>query len=271
MSKKRQIKKQDMENEWASFDAEMKHALNHYSVEYPDESQIQRTINTLRPYVPQKKLLLKRQLQLLIFMAVQEFSYINPLFWITNSTLFVIGCILILTGQSNPYLLSMSIAPIPFILGVTEIFKSWQQNMHELELTTKHSLQEIMLSKMVLIGVFNILLNVLTTLVVSLIIPNVWIWKLILYWLTPFTVIAAFTFLIASKFRNGYVAAVASLVIWLSIISGMAISENIKLWLENMQTINCLLLILLSVALLVWQAWLLGKNPVQLTDKHSLK
>lgn len=269
MRQKRCSKLQNTEQEFS--DTDVKEYLNQYSIEYPDEKKITQTIELLRPYVPQKKGLFFYPFQQLARMAIRELSYVHPLFWCANIVLFLSGCGLLLMAGSDPYLIALSMAPVPFILGIIEIFKSFQQNMHELEMTTEHSLQEIILAKLIVVGMFNLLLNLLITLTFPMLLPAVFIWKLILYWLTPFTVIAAFTFWIANRLRNGTITAIIALAIWLGIVSGIANSHAVRLLLEKSQMFYGVPMILLSTALMIRQMFLLYKSPIRLNEKRSAK
>jgi hypothetical protein len=61
-----------------------------------------------------------------------------------------------------------------------------------------------MLSRLVLIGVYNILLNTLFSTVISMIIPKIVLWKILLLWITPFTGVSAVALWLAMKVRGGY-------------------------------------------------------------------
>ncbi|KLI02604.1 hypothetical protein SINU_07280 [Sporolactobacillus inulinus CASD] len=259
---------ENTEMEDKAINLEIKRLLENYSIEYPGEKGIVQTIDTLRPLVPQKKQAAHYHFQLLCRKIIQELVYVHPLFWIVNAGVFIFGCLLISSGGANPYLITMGIAPAPCILGVAELFKSWQNQMHELEMTTKYSLQEMLLAKMVLIGVFNLFLNLLFTATLPMLIPSLFIWKLMLYWLTPFTVVAAFTFYIANRLRNGYAAAAVALAVWLSVVLSVAGSPVIREWLERVQVLYFVLLILISSVFLLRQVFLLVKHPLQFAGKH---
>jgi hypothetical protein len=250
------MKKRSGENEKKNFqqwnEDEWRERLKPYTVEYPDEERINATIDQMRAYVPAPKRR-SRPLHLLLQAAGREWLTVSPIYWGSSLLLFIIGCMAIIGGDLNPYLAAMAMAPVPFIIGMIEVFKSWQAHMNELELTTKYSLQEIVLSKMVFVGSFSLLLNVLATLVLPVFSDGIWLWKLILYWFTPFTVISAVTFLLASRIRNGYITVSVSLVIWAGAAYGITLTELERPWLEQVGVIYYLVLNGLAIALLIRQ------------------
>jgi hypothetical protein len=107
------------------------------------------------------------------------------------------------------------LAPFPILTGLFEVFKSRESGMAELEMSFKYSLQELILSRMFVIGGFNFLINLTFTMCISIFYPEIWLWKLVLYWVTPFTVITAIMLVVVTKFRHIY-AVTAGLLVWIS-------------------------------------------------------
>lgn len=226
---------------------EWRELLSHYTVEYPDESRVETTIDRMQAFVPAKR---KRGRRFYppFQMTGDKWLNISPIYWGASLVLFVLGFLIVIAGEMNAYLTAMAMAPVPFVLGMVEVFKSWQQNMNELEMTTKFSLEQIVLSKMVLVGGFSLFLNVLATLAVPVFSDGIRLWKLVLYWFTPFTLIAAVTFVIAGKVRNGYLTAAISLAIWAGAAYGITVTELAHPWLEQVHVIFYLVLNALAVA-----------------------
>ncbi|PYI57361.1 hypothetical protein [Paenibacillus flagellatus] len=194
-------------------------ALDEYDVEYPDEADMMRTIDALRPYVPAKESLRQSAasspLSSLWKRALHEMAYMSAAFWVPNALLFLIGLAAVFAAELNPYAVMLLLAPIPTVSGLWEVWKSGYKGMAELEMSFKYSLQEIVLAKMIGIGAFNLAMNIVLTCGFTFIVPGVWLWKLILYWITPFAVIAAVSFTAASRFRRGY-AVTAGLSAWVA-------------------------------------------------------
>lgn len=272
MNKKEPEHKDLLDSELEELEREMAPFLREYHVEYPSDPEIEAAIGTVRSsYVPMKKkrsrLLYEKMLSLLQ-RSGREFSQISLFFWISNSLFFLLGLIAILAGPLDPYMTVMFLAPIPLILGLVEILKSRNEGMAELEMTTKHSLQEIMLSKMVIVGSFNLLLNVLVTLILPSFTEGIWLWKLILYWMTPFTVVSAIAFVVASKSRNGYATMGVTMVIWVAISSGIIISQQINLWLESVHVLYYIALNILAVTVLTLQIYRFKRRGVSFEFNH---
>jgi uncharacterized membrane protein YiaA len=201
-------------------------ALDVYDVEYPSESEIATTIDAIRPYVPMKTNQWKTTyagMSSIMKQTLREVLYISPIFWIINGVLLLIGLAAVVLSDKSPYLVLMMLAPLPTLTGVLEVLKSRNAEMAELEMSFKYSLQEIILSKMAVIGVFNLLINIMFTIGISYFDEGIWIWKLILYWVTPFTVITALSFVLVSRYRHIY-AATAGLIVWIGF--GIAISQS---------------------------------------------
>lgn len=240
------------EDELTEKERNLVYLLEEYDVEFPSESQMNGTIDVLRPYVPAKKkrFFLYKKMYSALQSASREFVHISLFFWLSNSLLFMAGLSAVFLKESNPYFSVMFLAPIPFIIGLIEVLKSRNENMAELEATFKHSLQEIILSKMVVVGAFNLFLNIIFTLIVPIFADDIWIWKLILYWLTPFTVMSALTFLIASRLRNSYVMVSVSLTIWAAVSYGIILSELATHWIESIHVLYYIALNVFAIAAL---------------------
>jgi hypothetical protein len=187
--------------------AALERAMGEYSVPFPQEYQIDLTVDTLRQYVPSKRQFHQVYLDRLGFLfdrAVAEVSFISKIYWLASIVLFVTGYIVAVTSYWNFYGPIVILAPIPFVLGMLEVFKGREKGVLEIELTCKISAREIMLSRLVLIGVYNILLNTLFSTVISMIIPKIVLWKILLLWITPFTGVSAVALWLAMKVRGGY-------------------------------------------------------------------
>ncbi|GGH81490.1 hypothetical protein JOD43_001124 [Pullulanibacillus pueri] len=192
--------------------------LDEYDVEYPSEAEIMMTIDRLRPFVPvkvNKRELMFRNMAVLLKRALHEIFYISPLFWVANSLFFLVALAAVFLGEQNPYGMIMILAPIPTLTGLMEALKSRNTGMAELEMSFKYSLQEMILSKMVIIGGFNLLINLVISVSLTVFYHHIWLWKLLLFWITPFTVMTAIAFIIVNRLRHFY-AITASLMIWIS-------------------------------------------------------
>lgn len=244
---------QDAEIELLEF--EMKQILDNYHVEYPSDDEIKATIKVIRNSIPvneKKTDVICKKSFLLLKNSLREFNHISSFFWISNISFFIVGLIMIFLGRSNPYLTVMFLSPIPFVLGLIEVFKSRNLGIAELEMTLKHSFQQIVLSRMVVVGCYNLVLNVSITVILSLFMKEVWIWKLIFYWSTPFTVVSVITLIIESRIRNSYTTASVSIAIWLTFTSCLFLFEQTIEWFENIDVVYFIILNFLALTILIY-------------------
>ena len=192
--------------------------LQDFDVEYPGENEIARTIAAMHPFVPfHKKKTLKESLTPLFLLSAHQLNYMSNFFWLSNLIFYALcfsGMVLL---NINPYMVITIIAPLPIMTGLLEIAKSRNKGMAELEASLKYNLQEIILAKFVVVGVFNIILNLMATIIVSSFLVEVVIWELILCWMTPFTAASAITLILIRKIRNPSLITV-SLVLWIAFV-----------------------------------------------------
>lgn len=197
---------------------EIEKKLNYYFVQYPDEHKIDATIDTLRQYVPDKKkqsTKLVERFWALLKHSGREFSLISKSYWLSSIILFIFGYLITNYGAYNPLFTLVILAPIPFIFGLIEVFKGREQGLLEMEMACKFSAHEIMLSRMLLVGVFNITLNTMLTIGFLPLVETISILEILLVWFTPFTIFAAFALWLSMKFR-GAVFVMTFLSLWVS-------------------------------------------------------
>ncbi|MEI5908330.1 hypothetical protein WAK64_14830 [Bacillus spongiae] len=246
--------------EWAEL-------LDEFDVEYPDEAKMMQTIEAIRPFVPVKKSKWRpayESVSALLRQSLHELLYISPLFWGLNSLFMIMGLLAVFISEENPYTILMILSPIPTLTGLVEIVKSRYMDMEELEMSFKYNLQEIILSKMVVIGGFNLFINVLLTVIISVFDQEIWMWKLILYWITPFTIITTISLLIVYRFRHVY-AITMGLLMW--IMFGGFISQFTE-YIEKIPTIVYLLLTLIASILAIFQVTQIYKRGITYEYNH---
>ncbi len=189
----------------------MRQAMEQYTIEYPSDMQINMTVDTLRQYVPQRKrkaIVFVTKAMFLLNNAMQEVTFIRKTFWILSSVLFAIGYMLTLSQQMNPYIMTLILAPVPIILGIIEIFRSREDGMLEIEQSCKISAGQIMFSRMTVIGMYNIVLNTLFSFAVVPSIDSASLMKMMMCWMTPFTLVSGLSLLIAMKIRESNTASI---------------------------------------------------------------
>ncbi|WP_456274713.1 hypothetical protein [Bacillus sp. AK031] len=255
--------------ELEELERELGFKLDDYDVEYPSEAEMMRTIEAVRPFVPVKENRWKsfaENIMPLLKNAYQEIFYFSPLFWILNTLFLFICTYAVFLADQDPYVTLMLFAPLPTITGLFEILKSRLTGMAELELSFKFNLQEIILSKMIIIGGFNSGINLMAMAALSIFSEDVWAGKLLLYWMTPFTVITAISLLIANRVRHMH-AVTATLLVWL--VSGVFLSsEEVIGKIESVPAGVYLLVITTAIILIILQAGRLYKGGVNYELNH---
>ncbi|BCB04036.1 hypothetical protein [Bacillus sp. KH172YL63] len=243
------IRKNDdtqLELELEELEKELGFKLDDYDVEYPSEAEMMRTIEMIKPYVPEKEDRWKTYTEnILAFMkySFQGIFYFSPLFWIVNSLFLAICSFSVLMADQDPYVTLMLLAPLPTMTGLFEILKSRFTGMEELELSFRFSLQELILSKMLIIGVFNVGINLVAMVILSIFAGDVWAGKMLLYWMTPFTVITGISFLFVNRARHMH-AVTATLVVWLGI--GVFLSNEEVI--DKVESISAAVYVLVIIA-----------------------
>ncbi|QOR67117.1 hypothetical protein IM538_02895 [Cytobacillus suaedae] len=209
---------EDLDEELQELLNKFEYELDDYDVEYPNEAELMKTIDTLRPYVPTKinkwETFVTRT-STIAKQALTEVYYMSPLFWIANVVFIMIALTAVSLTKQNPYTVLFFLAPIPTMTGLIEVLKSRNAGMSELELSFKFNLQEVILSKMVVVGVFNLLINIVITFIMSLVIQDVLVWELMLYWIAPFTVITSIALTIVTRFRKTNTVTIG-LILWIA-------------------------------------------------------
>lgn len=199
-----------------TIDKDLKPELEQYIVQFPDEKEINTTINALRQYVPTKQTRTTQFIQRfmkLINHAKTEVFFMGKAYWLISITLFIIGYFVTMEQALNPIITLIFLAPLPFIIGLLEVFKSREQGLLEIEMACKFSAHEVMLARLLLISLFNLTLNTMLTLAFSPSITGTTLFHVTLLWLTPFTLITAVVLALTLKIR-GNIFPLALIPLW---------------------------------------------------------
>ncbi|OPD38367.1 hypothetical protein AL714_03590 [Clostridium botulinum] len=203
------ISKEEMEQVINTFDD--------YSIEYPTQHEIDQCIENLRIYIPKKKSL-SEEFKKLLNRGQIEISYINKLYWIVSILIFLITFKLSINMSINPYKVVMLISPIPLLLGFIEVFKGKENNMLELELSFKISGKETIISRIIIIGIFNIILNTAMSVFFFKTGLDIQLLKINIFWMVPFVWVNLIAFIIAKNFR-GYYVSLGAISFWILLVS----------------------------------------------------
>lgn len=205
---------------------EIEKELNQYVVKYPDEHKIDVTIDTLRQYVPNKNkqpTKIVEQFWTLMKHTTTEMALISKFYWLVSVILFTLGYLVTVFSDYNPLFTLVILAPVPLILGLIEVFKGREQGLLEMEMACKFSAHQIILSRLLLIGVFNITLNILLTVGFAPLLDSLNILEMLLIWFTPFTIFSAFALWLSMKYRG---TVFVTILAFLWVLFSILVSSN---------------------------------------------
>ncbi|GMQ60291.1 hypothetical protein AN1V17_46910 [Vallitalea sediminicola] len=221
-------------------------------INYPDNTQIDTTINTLKQYMPKRLNDKKSKEKLpLLLKLKKDISQVSPLYWLLSLTIYIIGLLFTLIS-SNPYITISFFSPIPFIIMFFEDIKSREQNVLEMELACKYSPQVIMLNKLITIIFYNLIIMSIITSIIYHVVPDTMFFNLLITWLTPMLIVSNITLYLIKKIRTSF-ALSAILLIWLAVIMWIINTPIIVDKLYEINTFIYIGIIIISTLLLVVQ------------------
>lgn len=237
--------------------------LQKYEVKYPDSEEINRTVEEVRIYLvmntSKKQGIWVRSKQLLRI-AASEVSIMRSYYWIISAILYLVGYIMLgLKIDLSPTFILFVLSPIPFILGMIEMFRSRDEGMMEMEMSCTFSGASVMLAKLCVISSYNIVLNVIAAFFYISQSEGSFIGNITLMWLTPFTIISGLSLLISIRLRS-HTAVLCMLSIWISFCLIIISNSNLMRNILSMHKSSYLTLILLGVLLTFIQAASLVKR-----------
>jgi hypothetical protein len=202
---------------------ELEEWLSEFNIEYPDEDKIDQTIMQLHQYVPKKK---KQQISRVIPAplrnAYQESLHFSSTFWISNLVYLAIGLIFVLFTSGDPYMALLFLAPLPVLIGLVEIFRSRDEGMIELELSLTYSPSDLMLSKLAIVGFFNLACNLLLIVVINFFAEPIVLIELLKYWAVPYLFVVTFCLFLSIRLRAVFATPISIAIL---ITLGLSIAQ----------------------------------------------
>lgn len=230
--------------------AELEKELQSFIVKYPDENKINDTIQALRPYLPKEKEK-NNPFMDLIRHAISEVSMIRRPYWLLSLLLFAIGYFVITTTKTDPLKMLIILAPLPFVLGLFEVFRGREEGVLELEMTCKFSAYEIILSRLLIISLYNFLLSIVLTITLSsmIVLP---LFKVIITWFAPLIMFSVLALSLSMTFR-GHAFIVTVISCWLIFALAPFLSEALTTLYLGIPSVIQLSLIIIGLILLSFQ------------------
>ncbi|MCK0472260.1 hypothetical protein [Halalkalibacter sp. APA_J-10(15)] len=214
--------------------------LDCYIVKFPNDEMIESTVDSLRQYVPQKETQASSKIEkmrALVSRAGREIAFIHKGFWAISCFLLFIGYYISNVTMTNPLFILILLAPLPFALGLLEVFRARDKGLLEMEMACKHSVYEVVLSRLFIISVYNIILMVGVTILVMPNLPHYSLWEVSLTWMTPFTWFVALALFISVHVR-GLVFVPLFMALW-AMFSFLLFSQHS--WVEVITHVNLVL------------------------------
>lgn len=188
--------------------------LEEYTIEYPSEEAIAHTIDAMRPYVEAAAPVAtsaKRKPSIPWRLHVQQ---IRLTYWFASLLFFGVGLLALGYWEGNPYGILLLLSPIPFLLGLLEMFRGRDEGLLELEISCKYSAQQLLMRKLFTISIYNLALCLVLIGIFGTFGEPLLLSKLIVYWAAPFTVAVSIGLAVANRVRNMLSMPIA-LVIWI--------------------------------------------------------
>lgn len=197
---------------------ELARMLDGYMVEFPSERIIERTIDNCVIHVPKYASDSSKFKRMFHTLSLQV-EYVSKWFWLYSLLIFVSGYVATVFDSISPYKTVLVLSPMPFVLGVLEIFRSTASGMAELEIASKMSLPQIMMARFVLIGSYNVVLNAIISFGLYFTL-GIDLWKVLLFWVVPFTWMSSFMLFFSWRFRSGRLVPIA-ISVWVVLVIGI--------------------------------------------------
>lgn len=179
--------------------------LNHFIIRYPSENEINSTIEELRQYVPNKRkksVDYMNRLMVLLRLSGMELNLISKSYWGISLILYILGFYISQSLGNNPLLTLLILIPIPIGLGLFEVFKGRDVGMMEMEMACKFSAMELILSRLLLIGIYNFILNIVLTIGLTRINTAISGLEMLVVWFSFLIVFSAISLYLSMKLRG---------------------------------------------------------------------
>ncbi|WP_250674461.1 hypothetical protein LZ906_007535 [Paraclostridium ghonii] len=185
--------------------------LDSYIVKKADEEKIDFTIDKLRIHMPQNKneevISIKKgsvlnKVKINIDLLKMQFKIFNKMYLLLSIIIIFCGLVGTIRFKLNPYMCAYTISPIPILLGLVETLRGKDENVWELELSYKYSFREIVLSKLVIVGITSIVISLVISLVLARTYSEVNLFKIINICLIPSCFISFISLILASIYRS---------------------------------------------------------------------
>ncbi|MEH7444145.1 hypothetical protein V7201_17670 [Bacillus sp. JJ1122] len=245
-------------------DYDIKEYLDSYKVDFPNEDEIEASIEFIMVQVPvkdRKSAILARKAKTLVMNSSRELINFSWLFWGLNGLFLLLGVISLLSVHFNPYMTVFALAPLPFFTGIFEILKSKDEGLVELELTLKYNAQQIMTSRLLVVGLYNFAVNLVISAITVAVYPEVLFVKLFLAWTIPYVFVTGVAFFIALK-TKGIVASGTTIAIWFAFCYVGLMTPEVTEFVHEINLFPAAALVLMGIV--IWIAVIVNFRKIEI-------
>lgn len=266
------IEEDDFENLLDEDLIDIENFLDSYIVSKVDDKQIDLTIERLKEYIPKQEVQIAKKQNKVLDRLKQNISLVKFQFSMMNKLYFIASLILILTGTITTIKLNLSIyvsasiiAPIPILLGIFEIIKGREENVWELELSYKHSLREIILSRLIIINLVSIVTGIAISFILNNKYSSINLLNMISIWLIPIFITGSISLVITSLYRS-----INSIALCISIWILGVMSINMYEKIADIKNIDIFIVLAVSLLSLAISMKLFYKKSISSIDYKIL-
>lgn len=245
-------------------DYDVKEYLDSYKVDFPNEDEMEASIEFIMAQVPvkeRKSAILARKAKALVVNSSRELMNFSWLFWCLNGLFLLLGVICLLNVHSNPYMTVFALAPLPFFTGIFEILKSKDEGLVELELTLKYNAQQILTSRLLVVGLYNFAVNLVISAITVAVFPEVLFAKLFLAWTIPYVFVTGVAFFIALK-TKGIVASGTIIAIWFAFCYVGLMTQEVTEFVHEINLFPAAALVLMGIV--IWMAIIVNVRKIEI-------
>ena len=245
--------------------------LNQYPVEFPSEAEINQTIRELSAYMPEPESAQQKRtstsLAKELFQVIRgEIKIFHKSYWLTCAVLLLLGFWLGHQQAIDPYLSLVFLVPVPFVLGLLEVFKGRDLGLMELELTCKITAQQLMLARLTAVLTGNIVFLFLLILLVSGGTEVIVTWKHAALLYTQLLIAAGTSLWLAMHIRGG-TAVSLFLIFWFALVRFVLSIREVKVFIETIQPSVLAVAALIGVGLLISQIVQMARKYTSQTER----
>jgi len=248
--------------------------LDQYAVEFPSEMEIDQTIRTLEAYMPGQVDQMNEHLQPspgrafieLLQVVRGEVAIFHRSYWVICALLLIIGFWLGGHSKIDPYMSGIVMVPVPFILGLLEVFKGRDQGLMEMELTCKITSQQLMLTRLIVVLSANMAFVLLLMLAISGGTGGSISWSVIALWYAQLMVAAGASLWLAMRVRGGTAVSIF-LVGWFGLIWLILSDPRFISLVHSIQTPVLIMLAICGILLLISQIRQMSRKYTSQTER----